>query len=345
MRQPSPIDDPLADIHSQPEMLHRIADAFTGEGRGTLSEARTWFWRGEYHLIVFTGSGASLYAAQAVVPSLNRIGVRALAVDASELLRHGVPALAGKVAVVIVSQSGESEETRALMQALKTRVNTLAVVCDPESSLASTADLVVDVPISPDSGVALRTYTATIAVLLLLAHVVSGGVVDRAAALLHASADGAARLLQRGAGELIEGPQASTVYLIGSGSSLASAEEGALLLQRLANRPAEGLPPGRFRRGAIDALSGDEQVLLFAPQGPSLNEMRDLAAALVSYRIGFTAITNARPGNFSGAAGIVPVQYPDDTFAPLVEIVPVQLATAMLHGRLTRFQTRVSGEE
>lgn len=338
----------LTAISGQPETLHRIADVFAGEDRQTLASVRNWFWRGEHHLIVFTGTGSSLYAAQAVVPSLNRIGVRAVALDAGELLLHGVPTLAGKVAVVIVSRSGESEEARALVKALKGRVSVLGIVCGEASYLAAMADLVVRVPVPAEGPVALGSYTATIAVLLLLAHVVAGGVVERAASRLHAAAGGVSRVVEgwseMGSVLATTISRSSLVYLLGSGSSLASALEGALLVQRLAGRPAVGLAPGQFRGGAIDAL-GQGEVILLAPQGPALEVMQRLAETLVTTPAGVTIISNARPSVFARTARLLPVQYPDDEFAPLVEIIPLQLAAWQLGQELRPLPSRASGGE
>lgn len=328
----------LEDIHGEPETLRTIARVFTGEQRQTLAQVRQWFWRGEHRLIVFTGMGASLFAAQAVVPSLDRIGVRAVAADASELLHYGIPSLAGKVAVVIISQSGESPEVRGLVKALKGRVDILGIVRNQDSFLSSTADLVVPVPAEEDGGVAVRSYTGTVAVLLLLSHVLAGGVVDQAAAALERATEGMVRALDQAGGERIADliDRHSIVHLVGRGPSLGSALEGALLFKEGAKFQAEGLSSGQLRHGSVEVIEEGHVSLVFAPRGSTFELQQRLVGELASYGSRVAVLTNARAGSFPEASAVIHVQAPDEAYAPLVEIVPIQLAVYTLATRLGR---------
>jgi fructoselysine-6-P-deglycase FrlB-like protein len=333
------LDAFLADIHRQPFALARIAETFTGEERQTLAAVRRWFWKGEHHLIVFAGTAESLFAAQAIIPTLNRIGIRAVAIDISELLYFGIPSLAGKVAVVLVSASGEGPELRAFMKAVKGRVGVLGIVCNPDSFLAMTADLVVRVPVEDSSAVGVLSYTGTIAVLRLLSHVLAGGVVDQVAHSLNLVTESLSRYLEgRTAVAALAGciQPGSAVYLAGRGSSSASAHEGGLLFNTVAHRQAQSVPASDLYGGTRWLAGPSPAVVLFAPQGPAFEAQRQLANELASRHARLVVLTDGKTSGFPGAEVLIRLEYPDDAMAPLVEIAPIQLAVhAMSSQRLS----------
>jgi glucosamine--fructose-6-phosphate aminotransferase (isomerizing) len=334
------VDPYLRDIYAQPASLKRIARFFEGEGRHALSAARQWVWRGEHHLIVFTGMGSSLFAAQAIIPTLNRIGIRAVAFEMTDLIYHGIPSLAGKVAVVVVSESGDDPEVRSLVRALKGRVGVLGITCMADSFLATTADLAVVAALeeSPNSTHVGR-YTATLSVLRLLAHVLAGGVVDQVTTALTQAAGSIGRYLAGGpgaVGTLADGIHPGTLlYLTGMGPSAASAREGSLLIKRVAHRQAEGVLGGHLGRGGIELVGDDRVIIAFAPQGPGFGASQDLVTALARQGGRIAVVTNGKPSGFPVGSTVIRIEYGDDAIAPLVEIVPVQLLAFALrqHGR------------
>jgi glutamine---fructose-6-phosphate transaminase (isomerizing) len=323
-------DPYLRDVLEQPELLTRIAHSFVVEDRQTLSAVRQWFWRGEHHLIVFTGVGSSLFAAQAIIPTLNKIGIRAVAFEMTELLHHGIPSLAGKVAVVVVSETGDEPEVRALVKALKGRVGILGIVCVAGSFLASTADLVVRVPLqNGPRGTGIGGYTGTIGVLRLLAHVLAGGVVDQVTTALFRAAESIDRYLDHGLaaiGALADVIRPETLlYLTGTGPSAASVHQGSLLIKRVSHRQAEGVLGGHLVSEAIDLVGQDRVVIAFAPHGPAFGSSQALVERLGLRGSRMVVVTNGKPSEFAPASTVIQIDYDDDAIAPLVEIVPIQI--------------------
>jgi glucosamine--fructose-6-phosphate aminotransferase (isomerizing) len=118
------------------------------------------------------------------------------------------------------------------------------------------------------------------------------------------------------------------VYLLGRGPSCGSALEGALLFNEIAKAPAIGMPAASFRHGPVEVIDQDFEGLIFAPQGRTCDLNVGLARDLVRFGGRIRVIGPAR----ADAAGLAWCNTPacPEMLAPLVEIVPVQVAALRL---------------
>jgi fructoselysine-6-P-deglycase FrlB-like protein len=154
------------DVLSQPAVLRDIAARFGGS-RVIARWADEWRLSGQPE-IVLTGMGASLYAAEVAAVMLARGGVRARATPTSQLVDLGLTGIADDALIFVISQSGESAELRPLLaQAPPARLRALTNRDESPLGLAVPERLVLG--IDPDLSVAVRTYTGSVALLLMFA--------------------------------------------------------------------------------------------------------------------------------------------------------------------------------
>lgn len=317
-----------SDIRGQSASLARVLDQQCGAGRGELRQAAALLRRSKR--VVITGIGASLNAAIPLENFLCAHGIGTSSVEAGELL-HYRSAACENATVAVVSRSGESIEIEKLLEALRGRAPIVGVTHEPRSTLARAADVVLEVRSLPDEMVAIQSYTGTLLALYLLGmETVDQLDAGRRAAheLLPAFAhwtDSQLQAVRDWDGFL---PGDSCVHLLGRGPSCATAWEGALLFAEIAKAPAIAMAVASFRHGPIEVVDPAFRGFVFAPAGKT----RDL-------NIGFAADVTRFGGSVRlvGPAGADGHGLPwihtppcPDMLAPLLEVVPVQVAAMRL---------------
>jgi len=126
----------------------------------------------------------------------------------------------------------------------------------------------------------------------------------------------------------------SSIFVLGRGSSLASARTAALIMKEAARRPVEGMSVPQFRHGPLEMADHDLTALVFAgdPAERALNErMRTDLAATGARCVWVDVEPSARPPR--GPSIVTPALSGRDA-RPLAEIVPMQLLTVVLAERL-----------
>ncbi len=263
----------LENIFGQPESLRRLIAFHLGEGSAALQACAEQIRKAEGRLI-FTGMGASLFAAMPAVARLVELGFAAQVVESAELLHYGNASLRGGDVAILISRSGGSVEVLRLAEKMRAAgVIIIAVTNVPGSELERVADLTLSIHSQADQLVAVQTYTGTVLALLLLAEQVIA--VDTAAfadacatALpkLPAFIDGCHNASEHWQ-DWLDSP--APLYLLGRGQALASVYEGALLLHETAKAPAVSMSCGQFRHGPVEAVSGDFRAVIFGTPGPT----------------------------------------------------------------------------
>jgi glucosamine--fructose-6-phosphate aminotransferase (isomerizing) len=320
----------MDNICGQPESLRRVATLYGSPDGMAALDAAAELLHGK--TLTSTGMGASLYALFATRRLLDATSPGHM-IDETGYLSENLEHLSRRVqAALVVTQSGETVEAKALLAADAVRP-VIVVTRDPTSSVAKDADLVLPVPCEPDLSVALQTYTSTIAVLALLASRLGGGdvktvlddvlrVADRVEEQIPALRDdivGIADYLG----------SVGQIYAIGRGASLGSALGTALLLKEAAKRNCEGGGSAQFRHGAVEVLSPETAVIVFTGDHEAARRLdENLTAELKSYGAPVVVFGPRVP---PGGKGIV-VRSVSAAFRPVTEIVPAQLlADAMAH--------------
>ena len=196
---------------------------------------------------------------------------------------YGQPPRLKEALVVAVSQSGKSPDIiRVLQEGRQQGCLTLAITNAPDSPLAGTADLVLDIQAGEEKSIAAtKSYTAELLAIAMLSAALAGsenawqelaGVPGWAQAML-AQDDEIARMVQRYR-------YMNLCVVLGRGYNYATAYEWALKLKELAYLVAEPYSSADFQHGPIAMVEGGFPVLAVAPQGKVFSSMLEMISTL-----------------------------------------------------------------
>lgn len=320
----------LQNIRSQPGSLARVMRYQLGEGRQALLEAAAAMRRAPR--VVLTGMGSSLFGA---IPARYLLASRGMACDVVETaeLLHYLHGECREAAVLVISRSGESVEASSVLGELHRVAQTvIGVTNEPGSSLAMRTRPGILVNSCADEMVAVQTYTATVLVLLTLAHLAvedpepewRGEFEAAIAALGEAIAKYESE--SESWRDFLEG--APTIHLLARGPSLASAWEGALLFNEVAKTSSTAMGAGDFRHGPVEIVDHEFRGIVFAPEGVTRSLNLALAGDLASFG-GRVRVIGPEDGGAADGLFWPTVGVPE-SLAPLVDIVPVQFAALRL---------------
>ena len=227
----------LEDVEAKPQMLRMLAAGLRQHSAwGELAAAKT------FGSVLLVGIGSSCYAAEVAARRLRRHGIAAVA--ESSAVAAVVPAPSSLN--VVISAGGSSAETLAAAESLGASAPIVALTNDSTSPLASLADDVVTMDAGIEvSGVASRSFTATLVRLLELEGMLAGnGGPEAVASVVERAADAVDDLLAHrtawldDAGAAFAGPDGT--WLLSPVERWSSAMQGALMLREVPRRPAVG---------------------------------------------------------------------------------------------------------
>lgn len=220
--------------------------------------------------------GTSYYAAQVAKYWLEGIARIPVEVDVASEYRYRAPVLDSKSLTVVISQSGETADTLAVLRYAKTSHPVLALVNVPESTIAREASAVLYTYAGPEIGVAsTKAFTTQLATLALFSLVMAEkrGSIDVAQRqhlcqkLMEVPALMAEALrlddsLHSLASTLIH---TRDMLYIGRGTSYALAMEGALKMKEISYIHAEAYAAGELKHGPIALIDEQVPVIVLAP--------------------------------------------------------------------------------
>ena len=129
-------------------------------------------------------------------------------------------------------------------------------------------------------------------------------------------------------------PSPYTVF-VGRGPSRASAMFTSVLFREVPKVVAEGMGAAAFRHGLREMIKPEHRLVIFAPQSPSLPMLVRLAKDLIDIDVPVLMISNADLGMDLGKKFLLIKTAPEsELWAPLVDMVPMQLVGYMLAKRL-----------
>lgn len=276
----------IREINDQPEALLAVTGYYAdGAGRSALSQAADAI-RGAKK-VVFTGMGTSRHAAFSVRHELVAHVPACEIWDAGELFHFGAGTIRKGTVIIAISQSGESAETRAVVKAFAGKNPIIGIVNDPRSTIGTNADITLPIIGGDEASISNKTYTNTLAVLLMIADGVGGVSPDTAFRNLRESAGYMSASLQESAQQagqaasFFEGMAA--FHVIARGRDLTTAEQWSLILKEGAGVPGQGMSTGLFRHGPIELggpdlavagiISGDTKPELTIPLAEELSSL------------------------------------------------------------------------
>jgi glucosamine--fructose-6-phosphate aminotransferase (isomerizing) len=337
------------EIFEQPAVIGDTLHALIHPTTGTVHLPELPFALGDIPKATIIACGTSYNAGLTAKYWLERIARLPVEVDIASEFRYRAPDMpAGGVAIVI-SQSGETADTlAALRYCRQCGQKIIAVVNQPESSIAREADIVLPTLAGPEIGVAsTKAFTTQLAVLAVLTVALARarGTIDEAqeAALAHQLAEipsRAAEVLNHD--ERIreiakEIAQARDVLYLGRGSAYPLALEGALKLKEISYIHAEGYAAGEMKHGPIALIDDKVPIIVLAPPD-------DLFEKTLS-NVEEAMARGGRVVMISDAAGIarldgraafgIAIPHCAAFVAPLLYAIPIQLLayhTAVIKG-------------
>lgn len=244
--------------------------------------------------------------------------------------------------MVTISQAGRSPDTLAVVSdAVAAGIPTIAIVNDPDSPLAGTAEVVVPCRAGPEAITATKSYTAELA---LLAAIVAGWSGDeelrlgleRAPEAVSRAIDAGKSWLATGAGAgliaaLAEGDRA---LVVSRGHNLATAREVALKITETGGVFTAGLSAADFLHGQVVLATPGVPLLAFRPDGPTGASVDRALEAALSYGAPQWLVGGAEVAARPDALSLVD-ELPE-ALTPLTFVVPGQLVaelTARQRGR------------
>ncbi|MCL4257846.1 MAG: glutamine--fructose-6-phosphate transaminase (isomerizing) [Anaerolineales bacterium] len=239
----------------------------------------------ELEKIYIIACGTAGYAGQIGAKYIERIAKIPVEFDIASEFRYRDPLITDKMAVLAISQSGETADTLAAMAEGRKRGATLWANINMIGSQAMRiADGYISMQTGPEIGVAsTKAYTAPIVNLYMLAILLGElrGTLDdntrRAlvAELSHVP-EWVSACLEREA-EVEEVAKAikdiTHCLYLGRGINTSTAYEGALKLKELSYIHAEGYPAGEMKHGPIALVDEDMPVIVVAPQDDLYEKM------------------------------------------------------------------------
>jgi glucosamine--fructose-6-phosphate aminotransferase (isomerizing) len=328
----------LKEIHEQPAALGAtLLGRIDADGAVDLFEMDLDL--SDIDRVVVVACGTAYHAGllgKHAVEKLARIPVE---VEIASEYRYADPIGDEHTLVVAISQSGETTDTLAAIQAAQEfGAKVLAITNTRGSLITREADAVLLTKAGPEICVAsTKAFVAQVALLDLLALELAGirGVIPEQA--LREVGRGL-RLAPEKVEETIAGlgghiEEAATVFeearcslFLGRGISYPVALEGALKLKEISYLPSEGYPAGEMKHGPIALV--DEYCPVVAILGDGIVRKKTLSNVEETVARGANVIAVAREGDRAAkrmARVLLPVPEAPEIVTPLVATVPLQL--------------------
>ena len=247
----------LKEIFEQPAVIGDTINALVNPATRTVHLPELPFALGDIERVSLIACGTAYHACMVAKYWLERIARIAVEVDIASEFRYRAPAMPRGGAAIFISQSGETADTLAALRYARAQAqHIVAIVNQPESSIAREADVVLPTLAGPEIGVAsTKAFTTQLAVLagLTIAMARARGAIthEREAELvghLTEIPSRAAEVLNhderlRQIAQTIA--EARDVLYLGRGSAFPLALEGALKLKEISYIHAEGYAAGR----------------------------------------------------------------------------------------------------
>lgn len=329
----------LKEIHEQPEAVKKTLSPRIKDGLPCFEECGlTDEMLRNYHHIYIIACGSAMHAGMIGKYLIEALARTPVIVDIASEFRYRNPLLASDDLVVIVSQSGETADTKAALElANEVGADTLALVNVVGSSIAREAKMVMYTYAGPEISVAsTKAYMVQSSFMYLLAFRVAlarGRITeDECKELvnkLETIPDKISECIsdldpyRKAASKLIG---ADSLLYIGRGLDYALSMEGSLKLKEISYIHSESYAAGELKHGTISLIHDGMPVIAVATQSEllaktvsNMREVKSRGAYVIAVCPKGTEI------DADSADMIIEIPVTDDSLMPLVAVVPLQL--------------------
>jgi glucosamine--fructose-6-phosphate aminotransferase (isomerizing) len=288
----------LDEILEQPAALKETLGLYEGEtGEDLLQKAINLYENKEISEIILTGMGSSFFTSYLASCLLNAFGIRASAINASELLHYHFSLLRKNILLVCVSQSGESYEVVEMLQKLPEKISCLTVTNEESSRLAKLGTEVLLSKAGHEEMTSTKSYVSIALVKLIFSWALAGKWTRQKIAEIQQLIDNIDELLASHQNWMPEISRFFGEYdyieLIGRGPAYSSVLQGALMFKEAVRNPAGGSLGGEFRHGPMEMVREGFNAVLFAAEGKTFDQSLKMAKDIAGFKGKVMLITNA----------------------------------------------------
>ena len=269
----------LKEIHEQPTALKTTITPRIMEHMPFLEECGiTTEMLNHFHKIYIVACGTAMHAGMVgkyVIEKLARVEVT---VDIASEFRYCDPVLSEDDLVILISQSGETADTRAVLRLAKeNHATTLAIVNVKGSSIARESDFVVYTHAGPEISVAsTKAYMVQLSIMYLFAFQLAyakGKITEERCRELTKLLEEMPELVEKTLGTQAECQyiasklvNADSLLYIGRGLDYALSMEGSLKLKEISYIHSESYAAGELKHGTISLITQAMNVIAVATQ-------------------------------------------------------------------------------
>ena len=339
----------LKEIHEQPTAVKTTISPRINNGMPDLSECGlTPEMLKNYRKFFIVACGTAMHAGMVGKYVIEKLARTEVTVDIASEFRYRDPIVTSEDLVIVISQSGETADTKAALHlAHEKGAKVLAVVNVKGSSIAREADMVLYTHAGPEISVAsTKAFSVQMAVMYLLAYEMAyakGTITEEECRRLTAELQKIPEMIEKTmecedrckyvASKLIT---ATSLLYIGRGLDYTLSMEGSLKLKEISYIHSESYAAGELKHGTISLVTDGMPVIGVATQSDLLEKTVSNIMEVKS-RGAFTITVCKEGTEFSEGVmdEVIEVPVLEDILMPLITVIPLQLVayyTTVLKG-------------
>lgn len=269
----------LKEIHEQPAAVRDTVSPRIINGMPDLSQDGVDMQKlKDYRQIFIVACGTAMHAGMVGKYVIEKLARKSVIVDIASEFRYRDPIITKDDLMIVISQSGETADTMAVLRLAKeVGAATLAVVNVVGSSIAREADMVIYTHAGPEISVAsTKAYMVQISVMYLLAFELAyaNGTIDKERCMELTAQLGQMPDIIRETLELKDTcsfvasklVNAESLLYIGRGLDYALSMEGSLKLKEISYIHSESYAAGELKHGTISLITEGMPVIAVATQ-------------------------------------------------------------------------------
>ena len=269
----------LKEIHEQPAAVRDTVSPRIINGMPDLSQDGVDMQKlKDYRQIFIVACGTAMHAGMVGKYVIEKLARKPVIVDIASEFRYRDPIITKDDLMIVISQSGETADTMAVLRLAKeVGAATLAVVNVVGSSIAREADMVIYTHACPEISVAsTKAYMVQISVMYLLAFELAyaNGTIDKERCMELTAQLGQMPDIIRETLELKDTcsfvasklVNAESLLYIGRGLDYALSMEGSLKLKEITYIHSESYAAGELKHGTISLITEGMPVIAVATQ-------------------------------------------------------------------------------
>ena len=330
----------IKEIHEQPTAVKTTITPRIENGMPDLSECGiTPETLSKVNNIFIVACGTAMHAGMVGKYIIEKYARVSVTVDIASEFRYRDPLIGENDLVIIISQSGETADSKAVLNLVKeTAAKSLAIVNVKGSSIAREADMVIYTHAGPEIAVAsTKAYMVQLAVIYLLAFEMAyakGKIDEGKCQRLTAELARMPGVIEETIGKVVDQCQyistklitADSLLYIGRGLDYALSMEGSLKLKEISYIHSESYAAGELKHGTISLVEEGMPVIAVATQN-RLIEKTVSNIKEVKARGAMTIVICDEEADIDKDAADYLIRIPKryEVLMPMVATVPMQL--------------------